>query len=377
MRSVAPDLTLFAMTLHNLRRQPLRTLLTSLGVAVGVVAIVAFGSIARGLWASTNSSLKFNEGDLMIFQRGVSADVFSTLDEAKTRDTLLADPAVERVVPSLWQVMPVWPAPICFVMGIETEELTHHATKIVQGRMPQSGDEVVIGTVAAKMLGIGVDQKIWIASAHLKIVGVFQTDVVFFNSAVIVPLRTMQQFCMKKGLVTNFQVKLKPGSNVKEVGHRIESEMSSVVAIASADQYKRVDHGLEIANAVVNVIAFLAIVIGGVIVMNTMWMSVHERTREIGVLRALGWSRGRIVRMILIEAFSVGLLAWIVGSGMGLALAKIATRLPFAQQFVDPVFDWQPVTVGFAVSVLLSMLGGTAPAWRAARISPVEALRYE
>ncbi|RIK61847.1 MAG: hypothetical protein DCC65_18350 [Planctomycetota bacterium] len=111
--------------------------------------------------------------------------------------------------------------------------------------------------------------------------------------------------------------------------------------------------------------------------MNTMWMSVHERTREIGVLRALGWPRRRIVRMILIEASGVGLLAWIIGSCMGIGLAEIATRLPFARQFVDPVYDWQPPAMAFAVSVVLSMLGGAAPAWRAARISPVEALRYE
>lgn len=377
MTTALPDLTLLGMTLHSLRRQPLRTLLTSLGVAVGVVAIVAFGSIARGLWASTNASLKFNQGDLMVFQRGVSADVFSTLDEARIRDALLSDPAVERVVPSLWQVMPIRPAPFCFVMGLQPEDLALHRSKLIEGRMPESGDEAVIGTVAAKMLGIGLNQEIRISSTRVKVVGVFQTDVVFFNSAVILPLRTLQRICLKKGLVTNFQVALKSDADLEAACRRIETNVPEVVAIASADQYKRVDQGLEIANGVVGVIAFLSVVIGGVIVMNTMWMSVHERTREIGVLRALGWPRRRIVRMILIEASGVGLLAWIIGSCMGIGLAEIATRLPFARQFVDPVYDWQPPAMAFAVSVVLSMLGGAAPAWRAARISPVEALRYE
>lgn len=371
------DLSLLGMTLQNLRGQPLRTCLTALGVAVGVMAIVAFGAIARGLWASTNASLKFNEGDLMVFQRGVSADVFSVLDEARTRAALMADPDVERVAPALWQIMPIWPSPFCFVMGLELDELARHAGRIVEGRLPQDANEAIVGTVAARMMSVGVDSQIYLSSRHLKVVGVFQTDVVFFNGAVVVPLTTLQQICRRQGHVTNFQVKLKPGGDPTQVGDRISRVIPDVVTIASADQYKRVDQGLEIANGVVALIASLSIVIGGVIVMNTMWMTVHERTREIGVLRALGWPRGRIVRMILIEACGVGLLAWLIGTALGIALASLATRLPFARQVIDPVFDWQPLTIAFAVAVLLSMAGGAAPAWRAARISPVEALRYE
>ena len=78
------DLTLIGMTLRNLYRQRMRTLLTALGVAVGSAAIVAFGSITRGLWASTQATIRFSEGDLMVFQRGVSADIFSSLDQDET-----------------------------------------------------------------------------------------------------------------------------------------------------------------------------------------------------------------------------------------------------------------------------------------------------
>lgn len=371
------DLTLAGMTLRNLYRQRMRTMLTALGVAVGTASIVAFGSIARGLWASTQASLRFNQGDLMVFQRGVSADIFSSLDERETTTALLADPAVERVTPALWQVMPVWPSPFCFIMGLPIEEVQRNADRIVAGRAIVSANEVVLGAVAAKTLRRVVGEKVQISHRVFTIVGIFETDVVFFNAAIVVPLPSLQEVCKKTDQVTNFQVMLKPGVDPREAATRMERTNAKVVAIAGADQYKKVDQGLEIANSVVGVIGFLSIVLGGVIVMNTMWMSVHERTREIGVLRALGWPSRRIVTMVMIEATGVGLLAWVIGSFGGVGLAMLAARLPIADQFVDPVFDWQPFAWALAVAVVLSALGGSLPAWRASRISPVEALRYE
>lgn len=371
------DLTLAGMTLRNLYRQPVRTLLTALGVAVGTSAIVAFGSITRGMWTSTTATLQYSGGDMMIFQRGVAADIFSSLDETATEKALRADPGVERVAPALWQIMPVWPAPICLVMGMKLEDIARHQERIVHGRAAEGPFEAVVGTVAAKMLGADLGKRIYISHKWFTVVGVYQTEVVYFNGAIVVPLESLQEICLRKGQVTNFQLKVRPGEDPYQVAERLESTLPNIAAIVSAEQYKKIDQGLEVANAVVGVIAFLSIVIGGVIVMNTMWMTVHERTREIGVLRALGWSRRRIVRMIILEAMGVGLLAWILGSSIGMALAEIAARLPMAEQLIDPVYDWRPFTIAFAVAVLLSMAGGAAPAWRAARISPVEALRYE
>jgi putative ABC transport system permease protein len=187
----------------------------------------------------------------------------------------------------------------------------------------------------------------------------------------------LQKITRKEGLVTSFQVFVRPGVEPEMVAERIERNNPNLFAIASAEQYKKVDQGLEIANDMVGVISFLAIVIGSVIVTNTMWMTVHERTREIGVLRAVGWARSRIVAMIIIESTWVGMLACVVGCLLGAGLAKLSMLLPFASQFVDPVFDWQPFAVAAGVAVSLSIVGGALPAWRAARISPVEALRYE
>jgi putative ABC transport system permease protein len=370
-------LTIVGMSWRNLHRQPLRTVLTALGVSVGVVAIVAFGTIVRGFWASTNAAIHFSDGDMMVFQAGVAADLFSVLDEAKTRAALLADPDVIKATPTLMHIMPAPKMHFGFIIGLHPEEIAAHQEDLLRGRPLRSDDEVHLGKIAARLLEKDVGDELVLAGHRFRVTGVFDTDVVYFNGAIVMSIPRLQEITRKEGLVTSFQVFVRPGVDPMMVAERIERNNRNLFAIASAEQYKKVDQGLEIANDMVGVISFLAIVIGSVIVTNTMWMTVHERTREIGVLRAVGWARSRIVAMIIIESTWVGMLACVVGCLLGAGLAKLSMLLPFASQFVDPVFDWQPFAVAAGVAVSLSIVGGALPAWRAARISPVEALRYE
>jgi ABC-type antimicrobial peptide transport system permease subunit len=121
----------------------------------------------------------------------------------------------------------------------------------------------------------------------------------------------------------------------------------------------------------------LAIVIGGVGMMNSQLMSVMERTREIGVLRAVGWSKRRVLWMILMESISVCLIGGIVGAAIGYAmiysLSQSTTILGLNVENIQP----QLLQQAFNVVLILGLVGGLYPAWRASRLAPVEALRYE
>lgn len=373
----ARALSLTGIICRNLYRQPLRSSLTVLGVSLGIIAMVAISSVVRGLWAASQKSITAGGTDLLVFQAGVAGDIFSVLDETKTRAALMSTPGVAEVAAALTHVMPVEGKPFFIVFGIHPGEYSSQQNRIVEGRMMKAENEVLLGKLAKSALKKKVGDAITLAGREFTVAGIYETDVVFYNGAVLVNLPALQSLIKRPGQVTAFQVKVAAGQKPIEVSWRIESDHKDLVAIGSAAQYNKVDAGLDIVDAVQAAVSILVTLVGGLVVLNTMWMSVHERTRELGVLRALGWSQRRVVAMILAESTAVGIAACIVGSPLGCLLANVTTQWSLTNRFVQPVFGFGPFVVAGAVGLAMSLLGGFAPAWRASRISPAEALRYE
>jgi putative ABC transport system permease protein len=110
---------------------------------------------------------------------------------------------------------------------------------------------------------------------------------------------------------------------------------------------------------------------------NTMMASVYERTREIGILRAIGWRQTRVIRMILMEASLLSIVAAALGSLAGLLITWGLSRAPVVAGTVVPSIDFQVIGLGFGIAVLIGLLGAAYPAFRGARLVPTEALRHE
>lgn len=369
-------LTPNAIAWRNLIRQPLRTALTVLGVALGVVAIVAFGALVKGVRDSIDSGLRLGGAELAVFQAGVAADLFSALDEGMTRSKLLADPDVVRVAAGLSHIMPVGNQRFTVVLGVEPDGFTY-STDYIDGPPIRAVDEAGLGVLAAKTLGKMVGDTLEMGGRRFRIVSTYRTGVVIYDAAVTVHLKTLQEMLGRENQVSAFFVDLRPEANTPEVSARIEAAHPELVAISNAAEYRKVDVGLQASQSAVWAITVLAVVIGSVIVLNTMWMTVLERTHEIGVLRAVGWSRGQVQAMVLRESLVIGLCALVVGCLLGVAAAKLIVYAPVATQFIKPSFGILHFVLAGCAAVLLSVIGGALPAWRAARISPAEALRYE
>lgn len=124
-------------------------------------------------------------------------------------------------------------------------------------------------------------------------------------------------------------------------------------------------------------ISFLAVLIGGVGMLNTMLMSVLERTREIGVLRALGWRRRQVMGMILREALALGVIGGIFGILLGIGLAWSLSLIPAVGGFMEAQYSAELLLTAITVAVVTGVVGGLYPSWRATRMQPIEALRYE
>jgi putative ABC transport system permease protein len=133
----------------------------------------------------------------------------------------------------------------------------------------------------------------------------------------------------------------------------------------------------ESSDAMINGISIMAIFIGGIGVLNTMLMAVYERTREIGVLRSLGWRRRSILGLILREATLLGLLGGATGVFVALGLNSLISLIPSYGEMITPLWELQMLARAIGVALLLGVLGGLYPAYRATRLQPVEALRYE
>jgi putative ABC transport system permease protein len=157
----------------------------------------------------------------------------------------------------------------------------------------------------------------------------------------------------------------------------IERDNPSLATVRYATEFGRVDRNLIFINAAQRGATVLALVIGAVIVMNTMLLSFFERMREFGVLRAIGWTRGRVVRLVIGEAMLVSLLGAAAGVGLSFAVTTVLEHLPALRGILHTTFT--PGVFGDALYIAagIGFLAAIYPAARAARLEPLAALRRE
>jgi putative ABC transport system permease protein len=189
-------------------------------------------------------------------------------------------------------------------------------------------------------------------------------------------LRDAQILAGRPRKVTMYAVKVKDPVEARAVVDQINSTIPEAHAALSgefADQMPDMQN----ADGFLNGISSLAIIVGGVGVLNTMLMSVFERTREIGVLRALGWSQGSILGLILRESALLGLMGGVIGIGVAWVLIWAINLVPMLTGTLTVVFSLDVFVRAFLVALFLGVAGGLYPAFRATRLQPVEALRYE
>jgi putative ABC transport system permease protein len=162
-----------------------------------------------------------------------------------------------------------------------------------------------------------------------------------------------------------------------DLAGRIEAGVDNVTTLTGADFDEQIGSATAIFNAIIIGVAVISLVVGGLSVINTMAMSVAERTREIGVKRAIGGARGRIVRELVAEAALIGFIGGLIGLGLGAIVVVLANEA--GRDSGTILFDLTIGTALFAVafSTILGVVAGIIPAWHAARLDPVEALRYE
>jgi ABC-type lipoprotein release transport system permease subunit len=363
------------MTIRNLWRRQTRTALTALGVGVGIAAIIALGGMGQGFIEDFNAMSTGSEADLMATEADAADMGYSTIEE-RIGERISALPEVAAVSGIGFAMANTEQLPILLISGYNPREFAIEHHKIVAGSPLQGSRQILLGRQAADALDADVGETIRLLDSTFRVVGIYDTGVAWQDSGAVISLRDAQKLAGRPHQVTMFAIKLKDPQQADSVQRELEARFPEIT-VSRTSEFAESIPDLRNMGRMVGEISFMAIIIGTVGMMNTMLMSVLERTREIGLLRAIGWKGRQILAMILREAVALGGLGGLGGICLGLVLAWSMTLLPWVGEMLRVSFPLDLFLRATAIAVVTGVIGGIYPAWRAIRLRPVEALRYE
>jgi len=377
-------------------RNKTRSALAIVGIAIGIMVIVALGMVTGGLKNSTQSTLKAGAAEITVIQTGsnsfgsggtinesTSADIQNLSGVKDTTGILRASNTSTSLATtsSNSSQSSFGPGGGLSITGIDASKLTLLGIDSLNGTAftNTSTDQVIMGKTVAQDLNKTVGDTIDLYGQNFTVVGTFETGSFLTDAGIMMPLATLQNLTSNQNKVSDILVKVTDNANVTTVSNEIDNAYpNQLTTTTAADQANRINQGLSFIDTASWAISLLAIFIGAVGVINTMIMSVYERTREIGVLKAVGWTDRRILGMILGESIVLTLIAFVVGTIVAVVgVELILTLSPSVGGIITPSFSYDIFLRAFLVAFLVGVFGGLYPAYRASRLSPTEALRYE
>ncbi len=399
----------FGMALNALLANKLRSLLTMLGIIIGVGAVIAMVSIGMGVRTSVSDSFASLGSNMLIVMPG-SSNTGGVRGAAGSRKSLKYDDAkaiaakikgidyVSPTVSSSYQVVNGnlnWNTE---VMGVTPEFMQIRSLKVENGSFITTSDlnkrsrvAVIGSTVATNLFGTEnpVGQNIRINNQPFKVIGLLaskgqstvgqdQDDVIY------IPITTAQERMLAITHVHSINIQVSTPEGMDQVQAEIESLLRQRHRIRNGAEddftVRNMTSVMEMFTENTNMltlllgsIAGISLLVGGIGIMNIMMVSVTERTREIGIRKALGATSSNVLMQFMIESMVIGIVGGVIGITLGVSLSKAIGSFGGLTTTIELL----PILVSFSFAVGIGLFFGIYPARKAARLDPIDALRYE
>jgi len=385
--------------LRDIFRRKARSILTISGIAVGVFALVVLGAVAENDNVYVDQLVGYYKGAIVVAEKsdanfvgmsnGTRPLSMSQIEE------LRAHAGVAEVSPQVNMLMEgdymsVIPP---MVLGSEPGSRDYSGFEIGKGRSLREGDRkvAVLGSDLAKQAKLGVGDTADVRGEKFEVVGVMdRTYVNLLDSAAFVTLADAQDLYYAslpepfragadpKDLALQANVYVTPGTNADEIASELARDVTGISATGPTKMFDTVNGLVGLLNTVVWTVAAIALLISGLSIINTMTISVSERTREIGVKRALGASRWRVARDVLAESALMGALGGIIGLAVGAIAALGLNSAMVATTGTAALLVTGRLAIGAVLfATVLGAIAGVYPARYASRLEPATALAYE
>ena len=370
------------LALKNLLRRRARTLLSLLGVAIGIAAIIAFNAIGKGFREGVNRYFR-DSGAQMVVVNGLMKDPAFSRVKRDEQEFIRGLPGVEHLSRANFAVASTRGVPgaggLTMLVAFGRtwgDRLMDKYRRELKGALPAADDEVLLGSIGAESMKKGVGDTLPLFGRTFRVVGVFHAGAPWEKVGVVMSNTVLEEVLQQKdGSIYMGFLYLKPGVDPKDVRAAVKARYPHLDPMKT-EEFTAFYDQIEYIDWFVWIISLVSVAVGGLGVLNTLLMSVSERTREIGTLRAVGWSKGRVLRLILAEGVLISFLGGLIGLLLGVAGAEffvwLAPKGTLSTEYMRSVF-----AQAFGIALGLGLAGSLYPAWRASRLSPIEALKYE
>lgn len=356
---------IYRLSFMNLRRRKLRSVLTMLGIVIGVSTLVLLVGLGAGMTSSIKEQTESLMGDIIITKGGTGQ--MAAMGPTTTMESNMNPDLVSRIKqnPQLFDIKEY----VTFISEIKNTPIMVQGTNDWdQVKIEKGNSGVVIDQDLADNLGYKIGDKIKIKDQEMVITGIATKS----GGILYVDIKKTRPLTDNKISMLSARTRGDP----KVISKELENSIKDVDVLTKSDISEEIDKMTQSIMLFIGAVASVGLIVGVISIVNTMLINVMERTRELGILKAIGFTNREIMGSTLLEAALLGFFGAILGVALGVIAIIILSKI-LNMRNVSSMFPLWLILGVIGGVTLLSVLAGLYPAWRASKLNVVEALRYE